>query len=296
MQMNSDKTTQKDILIPDFTVPRGIGWLYRHRELLTGHAADLRLVHTDNFRLILKAEMDEAVAFEALQQHLALCDSGKLLKCFAKRRISRVHVGGRSFIVKEFRKIFKIFDILSPDRRTWLGINRLQGACPALVWIRSKCPYVGYILLEDGGVQDLMLRMDSPMLPIGTLLFHAAGRIIARLHRAGVFHADCKASNFVARQLPDGHYAVTVIDCDDVRVMSRVPASKIARNLAQFLGVNWDIEDFDLRKSMSEEFLAGFCSESGQSMEQLRSMHPSILSEIARLYPGQETIMSRILK
>ena len=148
--------------------------------------------------------------------------------------------------------------------------------------------------MEDAGPEDLMLRETSPHYRQAVPLFAGAGKTLARLHRAGIYHADCKASNFVVREEPDGSLRLSLIDCDDVRVVSSLSPDRAIKNLAQFLGIHWHITDEELRTKASCAFLDAYFAEA--PWPTLPRVKEKILAHIRVLYPTKPIeVMERIL-
>jgi len=176
-----------------------------------------------------------ATASAARRAHEENVRAHALLKDDRKRRLSRVVVEGRSYIVKEFLR-----PGVGPwrsDRRAWLNLYRLRPyahpACRCHAWLRQ--PGRGFLVLEDVGHENLLKALRRlPPLERRPLL-RAAMELIGALHVRGTLPGDMKASNLVCCEPGDRRGRLCLVDADDVRFAVRLSTAQRARNLAQFL-------------------------------------------------------------
>jgi len=106
-----------------------------------------------------------------------------------------------------------------------LGRQRLPVPKPIAAWYRrSGLAYRCDLIVQRlGSAQPLSAVLHSTALPQAT--WRAIGAVIARLHHAGVYHADLNAHNI----LLDAAQSVSVIDFDRGRL--RAPGGWRLRNL-----------------------------------------------------------------
>ena len=92
--------------------------------------------------------------------------------------------------------------------------------------------------LEDAVPLNVFLERDFPALPAGRrtrlrqALAQALGRLIARLHHAGILHADLHCGNFLLRLDGEDQPALFLIDLQDVRLGRRLGWAARRKNLA----------------------------------------------------------------
>jgi len=284
---------QVKVFIPEFSALRGWAWCRHRAALLSGEAKGYYFQDGNDFRLVAVEGIPVETVLAAVEEQRRLCRDGGLLKNDKKRRLSKVEVGGLRLIVKEYRRLSR-WGRFSPDQRSWLGANRLVGACPCLAWIRFPGESA-YLLLEQVGEEDLFFQDKSLYRPFARELFRGAAGMLARLHTAGIYHADCKSSNFVAHRYEDGSFRLSLVDCDDVRCPWRLSLRMRAKNLAQFLGLEPKIRELEIRRELTIAFLNDYAELSGLGVAQVSAMLPQILSFACRLYPEQVEVLPQIL-
>lgn len=189
-------------------------------------------------RWLLATPFALETAQQAIAGHQANENAGDWLKDDVKRRLSRVACGGRTVIVKEY---------ISPrgggrwrsDAQAWTGAFRLfrEGfpvAAP-LAWLRARDGR-GYIILADGGGENLpnTLRQAAP--DLAQDLLAQAGKILADLHNYGICHGDTKTTNFVVANPADGgKAALRLVDCDAVKFVGYAARPRFAAEVARFV-------------------------------------------------------------
>ena len=179
-----------------------------------------------------------------LAGHEQNCSAGRFLKSEPKRRLTRVEHQGHSYIVKEFINE-AAWNYYRHGRASWQNSQRLRGySAPCLAWLKQKRvePRSFVIFLDLG---DLNLHNEKHhRLPNLTEIYAAAGGLLARLHREGLYHADAKSTNFVVNQLcPEMQSPVLLVDSDKVKVYKRLPEKLQIKNLGQFLASTGELPE-----------------------------------------------------
>jgi hypothetical protein len=284
---------QVKVFIPEFHALRGWAWWQKRTKLLNGTAEGFYSQNGQDYRLVAATGIPPETVMAAIDEHQRLCRDGGLLKNDKKRRLSKVLVGGQGLIVKEYRHLSR-WGVFSPDQRSWLGANRLGGACPCLAWLRFQGNNA-YLLFPQVGEEDLFFQDQSQYRPFARELFRGVAGILARLHSARIYHADCKSSNFVCHRQDDGNFRLSLIDCDDVRCPCRLSPHMRAKNLAQFLGLESKIRDLETRRNLTLGFLRDYAELSGLGLPAVIAMIHDIQKLAYQLYPEQTEILRQIL-
>jgi hypothetical protein len=174
-------------------------------------------------------------AQEALRLHEANVAAERLLKRDRKRRLSRVLVDGRPFVVKEF--LAPGWGVWRADRRSWLNHYRLGPevfrVCRCHAWLQGRRR--GVLILEDVGASNLHEAARTADAASRRNLLAAAVRLIAALHTAGTVPRDMKATNIVACAPGAARGPVCLVDADAIRFDVEVSLADRADNLRQFL-------------------------------------------------------------
>ncbi|MDY0040739.1 MAG: glycosyltransferase family 4 protein, partial [Desulforhabdus sp.] len=171
---------------------------------------------------------------DILVVHQQICSAGKWLKNDHKRRVTRVHCHGQSFVVKEFCTDY-VLNYFNHGRRTWESSQRLRGfTAPCLGWLRDN-ENRSFLIFADLGEMNLWHESHVQHENL-SCIYWAAGQLMAELHGNGIYHADAKTTNFVINDLcPWLPRPTLIIDCDDVRLYRVLPLARRTKNLAQFL-------------------------------------------------------------
>ena len=210
-------------------------WPGRRRRLL--EESSLCQCHRDPdglWRLFRPFSLE--AAREALRQHRAQVSAGRLLKDDRKRRLSRVEVGGVSYVVKEFLEPGR--GPWRADRRSWLNHYRLAPGrfpvCRCHAWLAGRDG--GVLVLEDVGARHLQAASGELPAPSRRPLLASAAQLLAALHSTGAVPHDLKATNFVEARHGEPRGAVCMVDADAVRFWGGVRPVERVRALGQFLG------------------------------------------------------------
>lgn len=166
---------------------------------------------------------------------------GQCLKIDKKRRLTRFSATGFSCVVKEF--ISRPWHPMVSDRRSWKSaIGLEQRGLPAvkyLAWGRGRGKN-SFILMEDLGSRNLSGELALASRENDSCRFFdllaAAGRLMASLHVAGVYHRDLKTDNFMQVSHDHDPVQLKLIDLDNVRFARQLSLRQIANNFDQFLG------------------------------------------------------------
>ncbi len=217
-------------------------------------------------RWLTLADLSVEQATAAVVEHRRQLAAGQWLKNDCKRRLTRVVVGDRHLVVKEFMAP-RGWGRWRTDARCWLRTCRLfhQGfevAAP-LAWLRGADGR-GYVLLAEAGVDNLpnvLRRSDADR---QAYLLAAAARLLASLHNHGICHGDGKTTNFVvpasvsegpagavgvdvavattgagesagAGQATAGLAPVCLVDCDSATFHRGLPEARLTAEFDRFV-------------------------------------------------------------
>jgi len=164
--------------------------------------------------------------------------------------------------------------------RQWRRINafcaELQSPRPLLVVVGadSDCTYYATDFVAD--CRDLNSALvGEQRLPReqAAKVLADCGAMLGKMHRLGWFHGDLKWSNLLLG--PDG--MLSIIDLDGLRRLPRWrPRAASGRDLARFV---LNAEEFLTDVALLEDFLAGYCQQTGSSRQQcIDAFYPSLLS------------------
>ncbi len=217
-------------------------WLGR-RERLTQESSLVQRVATERGSWHLFRPFPLGTAERVVAGHdRRLTENCDVLKRDAKRCLTRVTIGDTAYVVKEYRHPGP-WGWWSADARAWLNSQRLSArgrrlaAAGCRAWLRAHDGR-GFLVFDDAGPRTLatVLRGQAGVAPVGVCRWlEVAGRLVARLHRAGIFHADLKPTNFMAPAAEDAAPWLGLVDLDDVRFGRVLPEERRRRNLAQLL-------------------------------------------------------------
>jgi tRNA A-37 threonylcarbamoyl transferase component Bud32 len=149
--------------------------------------------------------------------------------------------------------IAKRFASSGDARRAWIGGNGLEARGIAT---GSPLAWAGrWLVMADAGptlsdwVESELAKSSEPE---RTELGLALGRLVSRLHRRGVYHADLKANNVVWRPGEEPR----LLDYGRVRFGARVSRRRRVKNLAQLNAALPDPVPAQLRELALAEYLA----------------------------------------
>jgi len=244
-------------------------WPTRRRRLLRNSSlCHVRDGETGRWRL--RKGFAAAAAEESVRRHQTNVAEHNMLKDDVKRRLSRVHVGGTTYIIKEFRRPGP-WGRWAADARSWLNAARLAATrLPAAAchgWLRGT-EGQGFLVLADAGrdVAAAVLRQSTPARR--RQLLKAAARLIALLHRRGIWHRDLKPTNFVVADDPVPGRELVLVDTDDVAFEATMTSTRRRRNLAQFLdGMGADLTAFERAR-----FVVHYAHAANLSRDELRGV------------------------
>ena len=126
----------------------------RRRKKLLKQSSQINFIRTKEgiWRTVKDIKLSDTKKLLEKHREIVSNTPDQLIKNDKKRRLSRVVLNDKSFIVKEFYKI-RCKGRFSPDRRSWLNASGLKTigipACRYLAWLHSN--QSGYVVLEDLG-------------------------------------------------------------------------------------------------------------------------------------------------
>jgi len=176
------------------------------------------------WRMVKDLNLSDAKKILEKHKKIVSNDPNQLIKNDKKRRLSRVVLNDKSFVVKEFFRI-RFKGIFASDRRSWLNAAGLKTigipACRYFAWFHSNKN--GYVVMEDLGDNlihyELIKLKNNP--DILMLLLVKLVKIIALLHNSRIVFKDVKTSNFIV----GSDSTLRLIDLDDV-IFNRSPSMK----------------------------------------------------------------------
>ena len=237
----------------DIVIVRDAGWAQALGELLVGATADIPAwmrAHTE----LLKSDVTSEVGLLQLRDELCYLKFYRH-KTAAHRRFFRRGRAVRSF------------DVTAQMSHRALPVPRPR-AC-------LRVPG-GMLLLAEGipSAQDLGAMWSTGGADTGTLM-PAAGGLLAKLHREGFAHGDCKWPNLLWTPGKDFY----LVDLDGARSVPSGHARQ-ARDLARF---TLDAEERELGSAGFELFLDNYLAGVEYSREQvLQDMLPALRKLRAR--------------
>jgi tRNA A-37 threonylcarbamoyl transferase component Bud32 len=213
-------------------------WPGRRRRMLTSSSLCEREENAQGTWL-LRPDLSVDEAGQAVDLHRAnTAEDRGILKRGSKRQLSRVRVGGRALVVKEFFNV-GWRGLWRPDRAAWLNAYRLGlalvPAARCFGWLRARDGN-GFLVFEDLGPLTLEHALGREGASVHRLeLLSAAGKLTAWLHAARIVHRDLTAANFlVVPGPPDSPLPLKLIDYDRIRLYRRnCPQSRRVHNLVQ---------------------------------------------------------------
>ena len=223
-------------------------------------------------------------AIEAHQAVVALPDNPNVLKNDAKRAVTRIKLPQGSFIIKEFKQR-PWWHLRDQMKRTFNGTRLLRGVTP-YCWgsYRDEKSGSGYLIFFDCGVgnfygTDYARRIDALQ------LYAECGKVLARMHTAGIYHADTKTTNFVLNEnsRDECPARVCIVDCDAVKkCCGSVPTRLRIHNVAQFIASSGKIAraDHSAWRTMIEAFRNGYSRHSHLSHADLDQFWQKVWRQI----------------
>lgn len=202
-------------------------------------------------------EREQELLTIAAERHFELLAADKCLKNDRKRCVSRLSVGGVSFIVKHFKKTPWV-SWFSHARRTMKYTELMQGLTPPCLGMLHTKKRGELLFFHDCGLGNFYdwSYHEEPDL---AGLYYACGSLLADVHNKQLYHADTKPANFVVNsRLPHLWHRVLLVDCDNVRKYRRLPMRLRIRNLAQFLGGTGYLGNQDRWELMNGQFFQGY--------------------------------------
>jgi Ser/Thr protein kinase RdoA (MazF antagonist) len=189
----------------------------KRRKKMLKQSSQINYTRTEEgiWRTVKDLRISDARAILQRHREMVLKAPNQLIKVDKKRRLSRVSMDGKSYVVKEFRKV-RFKGGFAPDRRSWLNAFGLGTVgvpvCRYLAWLQSS--QGGYIIMEDLG-NNLMhfelLRLRDHPDRLYSLLMKLI-EIMALLHKCRIICQDAKMSNFIV----GSDNIVRMIDLDNV--------------------------------------------------------------------------------
>ena len=212
-----------------------------------GHSRLCTVQRTAGGRWLIRNGVDPAAPGRWLDAYMALLPrhATAWLKRDTKRVLARLTDSLGTCVVKEFRHPGP-WGRWRPDCRCWVNTHMFEllgiPAMRALAWFRAGDGR-GILFLQDGG--DVNLHKALQMLPDPARrrsLLSQVAWIFGRLHAYGVWHGDCKASNFMvvpAAQITTrwspwvrcGVETVAMVDADSLRLSAGLSLAQRVANL-----------------------------------------------------------------
>lgn len=258
-------------------------WPGRRRRMLTSSSLCERWKNSHGTWLSCP-DLPLADAEQAVALHRANTASDRgILKRGSKRQVSRVRVGDRTLVIKEFFSV-GWRGVWRPDRAAWLNAYRLGlslvPAARCCGWLRARDGN-GFLVFEDLGPLTLehALAQERPASERCCLL-SAAGRLTGWLHAARIIHRDLTAANFLVVPGPSAtSLPLKLIDYDRIRLYPRnCPKAKRVHNLVQLLELL--VPNTTIRERLL--VLAAYRREIGDSRQEFRRL----LHELETALPG----------
>lgn len=197
------------------------------------------------------------------EKHFGIVFQGEALRSIAKRQVTRLTFNGEKIIIKAYKRcLWQRLLNISPGSTA--GTTLLKGFTPPIIadFIYSKI--WRFIVFLDAGQQDLYHLIKDQKLPENFReLYQHAGKLLADMHNANLYHADCKTPNFVVNSNIQNLPQILVVDCDRVIAYKQIPYKRRIFNLAQFIACNKIHPDnAALYKECMKEFLNGYAQAS----------------------------------
>ncbi len=198
------------------------------------------------------------ILHEAAMRHFSLVREGNCLKDDRKRCVSRLEVGGISFVVKHFKST-PLIPFFSRARRAMACTDMMRGLTPPCVGMLRTRHDGELLFFRDCGPGNFydwsyheLENLDS--------LYRECGMLLADMHNHRLYHADTKPANFVVNSLLTQQMwrRVLIVDCDQVRWLPHLPLRLRVRNLAQFLGGTGYLGNRDRWELMNGQFFDGY--------------------------------------
>ena len=207
----------------------------------------------------------------AIAEHLSqMTATTNVLKDDRKRCLTRVYLGERSYIVKEYRRL-RGRPPFTADCRSWLNTHRLLHFYvprpEALAWCHAGRR--GFIVMEDVGDRLLKSELAAADQKQRRYWLVALAQLVAELHALDLFHRDLKLTNvLVCNRNGRSESGLVIIDLDDIRFRTRIDRPKRQENLAQI------IESLPESVTFSERYrlLISYRQQCGLPKTELRSI------------------------
>ena len=173
---------------------------------------------------------------EILKKHLSNIEKKvNLIKVDHKRQLSRVSLGKRSYIVKEFRKPGPWW-IFRPDHISWKNSQKLYSlgipVPKVYAWLKSR-DRRGFIIMEDLGDQVLadILKKLKPGSEQRRSLIIKLSNLIAFVHSKNLIYGDMKLTNIMLKGS-----SLFLVDMDKIKLKKRrLKVKDRVYNLAQVI-------------------------------------------------------------
>lgn len=196
----------------------------------------------------------------------------RLIKRSGSKELREFHAvtprGTRRLVLKHYRRKRGMRDLLyrfrsSGAMRAWRGAHRLsmrEIATPPAIAVLEERGVLrrlrnAFLLMEKlEGVENLVehvarrhARYRDDRAALRRLVTQLA-RFIRLVHARGIYHADCKATNFLLREEADGDYRFFLSDLDHCYARRAISSRKILRNLLQLNNSFPDLSLIPLRE------------------------------------------------
>jgi len=237
-------------------------WPGIRKRLLTNSSICSRQSTASGTWTVMTDELAVDHAEDALAQHLKCFETGGdgIVKDDAKRCLSKVRVGDRTLIVKEYRRPGP-WGRWRADVASWLDTYRIGrlygipvGACIGALRHQDRRGFLVFEYVSDTTVEQHWIT-DGCTARSAELVDQVA-RLVAWLHAAGIYHRDLNPANMMITDDPG--LGLKLIDCDRVAFYRHmVPHGRREQNLAQVL----EAIDNRLSTGEREQFLTAYRAE-----------------------------------
>jgi len=204
--------------------------------------------NTPQGRMLRRADYSGDAAMGAIEAHCAAMDGGpgRVLKRSPETNVTLPDVAPpvcvKQFKARSFWRSVKDYIRPSPARRSWtagLLLERLGFAAPRVMalLLPSALGRDAFLVMSrvQGATESYAFARDIlPALSTADRrrLMESAGLFLRRLHDAGVFHGDLKASNLLIRG-QERDYSFDLVDLASVRRPLRLTQVHRVHNFAQ---------------------------------------------------------------
>jgi tRNA A-37 threonylcarbamoyl transferase component Bud32 len=183
------------------------------------------------------------------------------------------------------------------DRALGVAARGVPTITPLAVGVRCEGPYAGESYLVTGAIEkvmalDVFINTALPSLPPWRLalirrnLARELGRLIARVHNAGILHRDLHAANLLVRLDPENHIRLFLADLHAVRLGPPLDWRTSRENLV--ILNRW----FSLQVGRTDR--RRFWQEYCRARPLFASQHGHDLRELARELDGRTWVSNRL--